>query len=358
MNEKEMNEKEMNEKHIENDIENDWCYVESQSQSEDTDDVIKVTMTSHNLNECPNEYESFSTQKNTYYIESVLFKSNVSRIYLVHTHNENHNENHNNGISENTTDNFKNCKDCRKFIIKKYHKESIKQAKNEYKILKKLNSKYIISIVDKDLKNGILVMNKYSQDMFDLLVTCQATAKKLSTHSLKKYVTELINALFYLHTNDVAHFDIKPENVLLTNDHHVIFIDFGFAKRMKSNKAYEAKGTPFYAAPELSDHEQGFDAFKADVWALGMTIFLLLERRRPFNLDNLQDKSDVTIDKVWKLINSEELVFFSKSDFYREYHYLISKMLAKNPKKRWNIYEVKAENDKINKKYVDLHITF
>ena len=325
----------------ENDIENDWCYVESQSQSQsdESQDIIKVNIASYN--ECPSKFESFSTLKMTYYIETVLFKSNVSRIYLVHTHHD---------------DDYKDCKDCHQYIIKKYHKESINQAKNEYKILRKLDSKYIISIIDKDLKNGILVMNKYSQDMFDLLVTCQSNAKKLSRHSLKKYITELINALFYLHTNDVAHFDIKPENVLLTNDHHVVFIDFGFAKRMKSRKAYEAKGTPFYAAPELCDHDNGFDAFKADVWALGMTLFLLLERRRPFDLDNLQNQTDITVDKVWNVINKEELQFYSKSDFYREYHYLISKMLTKKPNKRWDIYEVKAENDKINKKYVDLHV--
>lgn len=324
-------------------IENDWCYIQGNYSDEN---IIKVNLTP--IIECPQSYESFSTSKNTYFIEKLLYKSNVSKIYLVHTHS-------NSLESESTVAcDDKDCEDCKKYIIKKYHKDAIKQAKNEYKILKKLNSNLIISIVDKDLKNGILVMNKYSQDMFDLLITCQTNAKKLSKHSLKKYFTEMIDAIFYLHSHDIAHSDIKPENVLLTNDHHILFIDFGFAKLMKSKKAYKAKGTPFYAAPELRNHDEGFDAFKADIWALGMTLYLLLERRRPFNLDSLQKEAEVvTAEKVWDLIDNEDLIFFSKNDVhdvYNEYRFLISNMLEKKPKKRWDIYEIKAENDKINKR--------
>lgn len=300
----------------------------------DSEETIKVSLGP--TKQCPAKYESFSTRKNTYYLEKVIQQSNVSKIYLVHTHNT---------INEED----KNCNNCERYIIKKYYKESVKQAKNEYKILKKLDSEYIIRIIDKDVKNGLLVMNKYSQDMFDLLVSCQTRAKKLSKRSIKKYFTELVDAIFYLHSHNIAHLDIKPENILLTDDHHVLFIDFGFAKVIKK-KIYKAKGTPFYAAPELCYNEDGFDAFKTDIWALGMTFYLLLERRRPFNLDQLQNESHISISKVWKLIDKEELDFFTKNEIYNDYRYLISKMLEKDPEKRWNIYQIKAENDNLNNK--------
>jgi serine/threonine protein kinase len=142
--------------------------------------------------------------------------------------------------------------------------------------------------------------------------------------------------------------DIKPENIVLTNDHHIVFIDFGFAKN-GGEKSYNAKGTPFYAAPELKYDEDGFDPYKSDVWSLGMTLYLLLERRRPFNLDKLQQRGEtkITAKDVWNFLKQEDLKFYSRNEYYQHYHYLISKMLEKNPKKRWNIFEVKAENDQI-----------
>src|SRR5689334_3250665 len=120
--------------------------------------------------------KQYVTNKSIYCVETVLFKSNVSKIYLAHIHYDD-SYTHKKYMNE-------------KYIIKKYFKEFRNQARNEYKILKNLNSKYILSIVDEDVKNGLLVMNKYSHDLFDLLVTCQTNGKKLTIHSLKKYFTE------------------------------------------------------------------------------------------------------------------------------------------------------------------------
>lgn len=80
-------------------------------------------------------------------------------------------------------------------------------------------------------------------------------------------------------------------------------------------------------------------------------MYLLLERKRPFNMDFEKD-----IKKIWGNLEHEKLVFFNKNSRYREYHNMISHMLRKDPKKRWNIEQVRNENIKINKKYLCLHI--
>ena len=283
-----------------------------------------------------------------YFLERTLYKSNVSKIYVAHTHSHS---------QSNYTNNCNNK--SKKYVIKKYFSDYKHQAEIEYNILKHLNSKYIISIIDKDLHNGTLVMEKYSHDLFDLLITCQQKQKKLSKHSIKKYFTELIDTFYYMQTKNIVHLDIKPENVLLTSDHHIKVIDFGFSLINKDGDSTSkiAKGTPFYAAPELENHTRGYDTFKSDVWSLGVTLYLLLERRRPYNLDKLQTRGkSVDIDHVWESIENEKLVFYCRNEFYKEYHYLISHMLEKNPKYRWNITRVKQENDNINKKYMHIKV--
>jgi len=119
----------------------------------------------------------------------------------------------------------------------------------------------------------------------------------------------------------------------------------------ENNKVTLSKGTPFYAAPEIEYYINGYDPYKTDVWALGITMYLLLERKRPFNMDCEKD-----IRKIWSSLKDEKLKFFNKNQRYKEYHNMISHMLRKDPKTRWNIKQVREENMRINKKYLRLHI--
>ena len=162
-----------------------------------------------------------------------------------------------------------------------------------------------------------------------------------------------------MHSNYVVHLDIKPENILLTSDHHIVYIDFGFAKANQNDYSISrsAKGTPFYAAPELEYPHTGYDTYKSDVWSLGVTMYLLLERRRPFNLDKLQVKGEkVDVEDVWNMIDKEQLSFYNRNEYYKEYHYMLSRMLEKSPKHRWDMNRVKHENDRINKKYIHVRV--
>ena len=280
------------------------------------------------------ELESINIGENTYFIESLLHKSNVSKVYIAH----------------------KNCKlkIVQKYAIKIYLSDYSTQAENEYYALKKLQLDGIVKMESFDLKKGIIVMPKYSHDLFDLLSVCQEKQKQLSNSSIRKYFTELIDTLNYMHSKHIVHLDVKPENILLTKSHHPVYIDFGFAMCLESNNEniFISKGTPFYAAPEIEFHERGYDPFKCDVWALGMTLYLLLERRRPFKLDLENDTT-----QIWNRLKEKKLKFYTKNSYYKEYHRMISKMLEKNPKQRWNIQNVKEENDRINKKYLHVRIS-
>lgn len=77
------------------------------------------------------------------------------------------------------------------------------------------------------------------------------------------------------------HRDIKPSNLLLTANGEVKVCDFGLAARYDANDLYYKRcGTMYYLAPEVVAH-RGWTP-KADMWALGATIYMLLAGKRLF----------------------------------------------------------------------------
>jgi serine/threonine protein kinase/tetratricopeptide (TPR) repeat protein len=94
---------------------------------------------------------------------------------------------------------------------------------------------------------------------------------------------QLAEALGSAHDKGIVHRDIKPANVLFNEAGEVQLTDFGVAKLMdqETTQSGMMMGTPAYLAPEQLrglpiDH-------RADLWALGVTLYEMLTRRRPFD---------------------------------------------------------------------------
>jgi len=69
---------------------------------------------------------------------------------------------------------------------------------------------------------------------------------------VKFYVSEVALALEYLHKKSIAYRDLKPENMVIHKDGHVMLTDFGLAKHVeKGQKTYSFCGTPEYICPEI-----------------------------------------------------------------------------------------------------------
>jgi serine/threonine-protein kinase HSL1 (negative regulator of Swe1 kinase) len=95
---------------------------------------------------------------------------------------------------------------------------------------------------------------------------------------------QLVEAVYYCHRLRISHRDLKPENILLDREKGLIkLIDFGMAAYQPDNQLLETPcGSPHYAAPELLSN-QLYDGSMADVWSLGVVLFVILTGDPPYN---------------------------------------------------------------------------
>jgi len=95
---------------------------------------------------------------------------------------------------------------------------------------------------------------------------------------------QILRAINYIDRFDIVHCDIKPSNILLNNEGMASLGDFGFVKsniEIEVTEAGSVLGTPDYIAPEQA---MGKDVdFRADIYALGITLYHMVARRPPFD---------------------------------------------------------------------------
>ncbi len=88
---------------------------------------------------------------------------------------------------------------------------------------------------------------------------------------------DVLEALGYAHQRLVVHCDVKPENILLSNE-HAILTDFGIARTLKRRPAQttdEVSGSPEYVSPEQASNEGRIDG-RSDIYSLGCVLYEML----------------------------------------------------------------------------------
>lgn len=99
----------------------------------------------------------------------------------------------------------------------------------------------------------------------------------------REIVRKLLAALDHCHAQNIVHWDLKLENVLISSQGDIRLIDFGFSLKLSSltNVLSNFCGTPSYMAPEIVK-KMPYQPHYADMWALGVLTFVLLTGRFPF----------------------------------------------------------------------------
>lgn len=150
----------------------------------------------------------------------------------------------------------------------------------------------------------------------------QQGSKPLDVNLVRKWACQLCEAVCYLHDRDIAHRDLKLENLLLDGSSNVKLTDFGFVKGGASRKLSSTFcGSRSYAAPEIL---QGiaYDPKKADVWAVTTIIYIIATGRMPFDETKsttvlLRDQQSLNIWGFEKL--GERFASLMKHGFQFEY---------------------------------------
>lgn len=101
-------------------------------------------------------------------------------------------------------------------------------------------------------------------------------------------IAQVGDALDYAHASKVIHRDVKPANILITSEGRVKITDFGIARLETSNLTLDGQmlGTPNYMAPEQIQGKKEVD-YRADLFSLGVVLYEMLTRHKPFSGENL-----------------------------------------------------------------------
>lgn len=157
----------------------------------------------------------------------------------------------------------------------------------------------------------------------------------------RTYFHQLMSGVECCHSEGVVHRDLKPENLLLDDQFTLKIADFGFSNIVCSahKLMFTECGTPGYMAPEMIRNPKGYDGMKADIWACGVILFIMLAGFPPFQKPDLSD--------WWfnKLVNGKHALFWqahSRSAYFSDQTKdFLNKILNPDPEKRISIADMK-----------------
>jgi len=222
--------------------------------------------------------------------------------------------------------------------------------KREIAIMKKLlhpNVLRLYEVLDDPHVNKMYLVLEYMKkgDLINVLQERDTSNKDKEEHQNKvtplpeaelwNIFRQVIAGIRYLHYQNIVHGDIKPQNLLVSEDGVVKIADFGISKMLhgSSQKLADAVGTPAFMAPELCKGGVTFSGQLADIWAIGATMFMLRFGHPPFVANNIL--------ALYAKIQSDPLVFpTAVAPLDPGLKELLEGMLTKDPYKRSTLVQV------------------
>lgn len=161
--------------------------------------------------------------------------------------------------------------------------ETIAAFEREATVIARLQHQSIVGVYDTGVHEGrrYLVMEYVHGYSLRQMLETQG---RLTEQEATRYGAQVAAALHYAHSQGVIHCDIKPENILISEQGIAKVADFGVAetltRTMAPGQAQDLLGTVAYLAPEIIEGSEPSPA--SDIYSLGLTVFELVAGRPPF----------------------------------------------------------------------------
>jgi hypothetical protein len=189
---------------------------------------------------------------------------------------------------------------------------------------------YIVSVYDADVApdgRPYLVMEYYPRAN----LARRARSGGLDVPEVLRIGVQVASAVETAHRAGVVHRDIKPANILTSDYGRPGLTDFGIASRTGVDAGEHGRGmTVPWAAPELF-HEGVAGDRRADVYALGATLWTLLVGRSPFETSD-GDNSEIA---MWSRIENEPVPPTGRADVPGSLERILRQSMAKEPRQRF-----------------------
>ncbi|KAK6635568.1 hypothetical protein RUM43_007534 [Polyplax serrata] len=207
----------------------------------------------------------------------------------------------------------------------------------ELDILVKLNHPHIIhvhSIFQRRSKYFIFMRFAENGDLLDFVLKNGAIVESQA----RVWLRQMSLGLQYLHELEIAHRDLKCENVLITSNYNVKLADFGFARYVVDAKGRRILsetycGSLSYAAPEIL-RGTPYNPKISDLWSLGVILYIMLNKAMPFDDTNIKRLYEQQTNKKWKFRAKVENALTEQAKK------LVTLMLEPDVTKRLNMYQI------------------
>ncbi|XP_040057297.2 death-associated protein kinase 2a isoform X1 [Gasterosteus aculeatus] len=209
------------------------------------------------------------------------------------------------------------------------------EIEREVDILRQTQHANIVTLHDvyENRTDVVLILELVSGgELFDFL----AQKESLSEEEATQFIKQILEGVNYLHAKKIAHFDLKPENIMLLDKNaplpRIKLIDFGLAHKIEAGVEFKnIFGTPEFVAPEIVNYEPL--GLEADMWSIGVITYILLSGASPFLGETKQD----TLGNISAVNYEFDEEFFGHTSAPAKK--FISQLLEEDKKKRLTIQD-------------------
>ncbi|KAJ0793087.1 putative protein kinase CAMK-CAMKL-LKB family [Helianthus annuus] len=202
--------------------------------------------------------------------------------------------------------------DGKHYAIKAFHKSHLLKLRvapsetamtdvlREVLIMKMLNHPNIVNLIE--------VINDPNTDHFYMVLEYvegkwvfegAGPSSGVGENVTRRYLRDIVSGLMYLHSHNIVHGDIKPDNLLITATGTVKIADFSVSQVFEdeNDMLRRSPGTPVFTAPECC-LGKSYHGKTADTWAVGVTLYCMIFGKYPFLGDTLQDTYDKIVNDI------------------------------------------------------------